>query len=118
MGNKGPVDVVLDIPAINEIIVFANQYKQEVSDKADTIRTLCKQMDENESLNGGDGERIKANFRDIAAGCNQLERSVDKIVNVLNSKLETMIKMNKGTTTAAATDATKAAKSNMGVLKE
>ncbi len=118
MGNKGPVDVVLDIPAINEIIVFANTYKQEVAEKADTIRTLCKQMSENESLSGGDGEEIKANFQVIANGCNQLEQSVDKIVSVLNNKLGTMLKMNKGTTTAASSDAAKKASKNMGVLKE
>ena len=118
MGNKGPLDVVLDIPAINEIIVFANQFKQEVSEKADTIRTLCKQMTENESLNGGDGEEIKANFQSIATGCNQLEQSVDKVVSVLNNKLEKMIQMNKGTTTAASSEAAKKASQNMGVLKE
>jgi hypothetical protein len=118
MAGKGPLDVVLDIPAINEIIVFANQYKQEVSEKADTIRTLCKQMTENESLNGGDGEEIKASFKEIAKGCNQLEQSVDHIVAVLNSKLDTMIKMNKGTTTGAASDEAKKASNSMGVLKE
>lgn len=118
MANKGPLDVVLDIPAINEIIVFANQYKMEVSEKADTIRTLCKSMTDDESLSGGDGEEIKANFQTIAAGCNQLEQSVKKIVSVLNSRLEKMIQMNKGTTTADSTDAAKKAASNMGVLKE
>lgn len=118
MGNKGPLDVVLDIPAINEIIVFANQYKQEVSEKADTIRTLCKQMSDNESLSGGDGEEIKANFQIIASGCNQLESSVDKIVSVLNSRLETMIRMNKGQTTAQSSEDAKKASSKMGVLKE
>lgn len=118
MATKGPLNVVLDIPAINEIIVFANQYKQEVSDKADTIRTLCKQMTDNESLSGGDGEEIKANFQTIATGCNQLELSVDKIVSVLNDRLEKMIKMNKGTTTATSAEAAKKAASGMGVLKE
>ena len=116
MGNKGPLDAVLDIPAINEIIVFSNQYKQEVSEKADHIRTVCKQMTENESLNGGDGEAIKASFEDIAKGCNRLEKSVEKIVSVLNNKLDTMIRMNKGTTTATATDAAAAAKRKVGVL--
>lgn len=118
MGAKGPLDVVLDIPAVNEIIVFANQYKMDVAEKADHIRTLCKQMTDNESLQGGDGEEIKANFAIIANGCNQLEQSVDKIVSVLNNRLETMIKMNKGTTTANSSDAAKKAASNMGVLKE
>lgn len=118
MATKGPLNVVLDIPAINEIIVFANQYKQEVSEKADTIRTLCKQMTDNESLSGGDGEEIKANFQVIANGCNQLEQSVEKIVSVLNSRLEKMIKMNKGTTTADSSESTKKASASMGVLKE
>jgi len=118
MGNKGPLDVVLDIPAINEVIVFANQYKQEILQATDTINTLCKQMSENESLSGGDGEEIKANFQVIAQGCLQLEKSVNKIVNTLNTRLETMIKMNKGQTTAESSDTSKAAASKMGVLKE
>lgn len=118
MGTKGPLNVVLDIPAINEIIVFANQYKMDISEKTEHIRTLCKQMTDNETLSGGDGEEIKANFGIIANGCNQLEQSVDKIVSVLNNRLEKMIQMNKGKTTANATDAAKKASSNMGVLKE
>lgn len=118
MGNKGALNVVLDIPAINEIIVFANQYKQDVSEKTDLIRTLCRQMSENETLSGGDGEEIKANFQTIAQGCAQLETSVEKIVSVLNTKLEKMIQMNKGTTTAASSEAAKKASQNMGVLKE
>lgn len=118
MAGKGPVDVVLDVPAINEIIVFANQYKSDVIEKADRIRTLCNQMSENESLSGGDGEEIKANFLIIANGCNQLDTSVQHIVSVLNSKLEKMIKMNKGATTADSAEAAKKAANQMGVLKE
>ena len=49
MANKGPLDVVLDIPAMNEIIVYANTYKNEVSDAIASIKTLCKQMTDDES---------------------------------------------------------------------
>ncbi len=118
MAGKGPVDVVFDLPAVNEIIVFANKYKDDVQTSADEIRTICKQMSENESLSGGDGEEIKANFQQIANGCNHLEKSVETIVKVLNDRLESMIKMGKGTTTANSSDAAKKASSNLGVLKE
>lgn len=118
MANKGPLDVVLDIPAVNEIIVFANQYKVEVAERSDHIRTVCKQMTDNQSLQGGDGEEIKALFNVIADGCSQIEQSVEVIVSVLNDRLGEMIKMNKGITTSAASDAAKSAASKMGVLKE
>lgn len=118
MANKGPLDVVLDIPAMNEIIVYANTYKNEVSDAIASIKTLCKQMTDDESLNGGDGEEIKANFQQIAEGCQTMEKSIEGIVKVLNDRLEKMIQMNKGKTTAASTDAAKKAASNMAIIKE
>jgi methyl-accepting chemotaxis protein len=118
MGAKGPLDVVLDIPAVNEIIVFANQYKAEVSEHVSAIRSLCKQMTDNESLNGGDGEEIKANFVVISNGCSQLESSIEKIVTILNQRLEKMIQMNKGKTTAEATEAANKAAKNMNIIKE
>lgn len=118
MGTKGPLDVVTDGPAINEIIVFANQYRQEVTEQAERICQLCQQMTDNESLNGGDGEEIKANFKTIASGCKQLEASAKNIVDNLNKNLESIIKMSKGTTTAASTDAAKKAAAGMGVLKK
>lgn len=118
MGYKGPLDVVTDGPAINEIIVFANQYRQEVSEQTDLICNICQGMTDNEALNGGDGEEIKANFKTIASGCKQLESSVKNIVDNLNKNLESIIKMSKGTTTAASTDAAKKAAAGMGVLKK
>lgn len=118
MGAKGPLDVVLDIPAINEIIVFANQFKQEVNEHSSAIRNLCKQMTDDESLNGGDGEIIKANFKVIADGCTQLENSIEKIVTILNQRLEKLIQMNKGKTTADSTEAASKAAKNMNIVKE
>lgn len=118
MSNMGPLDVVLDKSAINEIIVFANGYRQGILQSVDTITSLCQQMNEDESLNGGDGEDIKASFRTIAAGCNKLEKSVQRIVDNLNVSLQGILDMDKGKTTATSTESAKAAANNMGVLKK
>ena len=117
MANKG-LDVVLDVPAINEIIVFANHYRQGVTASADTIRTLCAQMQDNESLAGGDGEEIRENFKIIGEGCTQLEQSVEKIVTVLNNRLETMLQMNKGKISGDSKDTAKKAAGDMRIIKE
>lgn len=118
MGNKGPINVVLDIPAINEVIVYANQFNQEVGESANTIRTLCNQMTANETLSGGDGEQIKEAFGNIAKGCNSIEKSTAAIVRILNDRLSKMLQMNKGKTTDSAMEAAQKAQKQMGVIKE
>lgn len=118
MGAKGPVDTKIDTNALNEVIVFANQYRQDVTDRADTIRKLCRQMEENETLKGGDGEVIRENFMKIAQGCNNLDSSTEKISKVLNDRLGKAIEMYHGKAVGStAEDAQKAAK-KVGVLKE
>lgn len=118
MGNKGALDVVVDQPAINEIIVYANSYRQAVQEDIDTITSLCKKMTEDESLNGGDGEEIKANFNTIATGCITLEKSIKHIVDGLNANLESIIKMTKGTTTSESTQAAAQAASKLGTVRK
>lgn len=118
MGNKGPVDTKIDVGALNEVIVFANQYRHEVSAKADEIRTVCRKMEEEESLKGGDGDHIRECFATIAQGCNQLDRSTEKIVSVLNEKLSVAIQMRHGQTSNAVSDSTAAAARNVGAYKE
>ena len=59
MSTKGPIDARIDVGALNEVIVYANQYRQEVSAKADAIRTVCRKMEDEESLKGGDGDHIR-----------------------------------------------------------
>lgn len=118
MSNKGPLDVVVDAPAVNEIIVFANQYRQEAIEKTDLIIDICRKMTEDESLNGGDGELIKANFQTIASGSTKLAQSIKAIVDGLNQNLESIIKMKKGTTIGDSSEKAKAAANNMGVLKK
>jgi hypothetical protein len=118
MANKGLLDTKIDVMALNEIIIFANHYRSEVTERVETIRKLCKQMEEEESLKGGDGDQIRANFEKIASGCNQLDKSTEYIVKVLNDKLGTAIKMRHGSTTNAATEAVTQAANKTGVLKE
>lgn len=118
MSAKGPIDARIDVGALNEVIVYANQYRQEVSSKADAIRTVCRKMEDEESLKGGDGDRIRECFATIAKGCNQLDKSTEKIVSVLNDKLSTAIKMRHGQTTNAATDSTTAATKKVGFMNK
>lgn len=118
MANKGPLDVVTDGPAINEIIVFANQYRQDILENCQIIQDECKKCTEDDSLNGGDGEEIKANFMVIASGCRKLEESVKSIVDNLNKNLEVIIKMSKGTTLGSSTESAKKAAAGMNVMKK
>lgn len=118
MGNKGPLDVKMDVPALNEIIVYTRQFKAEVSEKIDQIRTLVTRWTEDESFNGGDAENIKANFIVIAKGCDHLAQSIEFIDKKLNEKLEVLAKMNKNTTSSASSDAASSAANKMGVLRK
>jgi len=118
MANKGLLDTKIDVQALNEIIIFANRYRSEVTDNVERIRTLCKRMEEEESLKGGDGDQIRANFEKIASGCNQLDKSTEFIVKQLNEKLGVAIKMRHGATTSASTETVAQAANKTGVLKE
>lgn len=118
MGAKGPVNTKIDTNALNEVIVFANQYRQEVTDRVDTIRKLCRQMEDNETLKGGDGEVIRENFMVIAQGCNNLDSSMEKIVKVLNDRLGKAIEMYHGKAVGSTTDDASKASRKVGVMKE
>lgn len=118
MATKGPMNTKIDKNAVNELIVYANQYKQSVSESVEVIRTYCRQMEEEESLKGGDGESIRASFKTIADACNRLETSISYIVTKLNEKLEYMIKLNKGSAAANASESAQKAQRNMGVFKK
>lgn len=116
--NKGPLDVAIDPAAVSDIIIFSNEMRIAISERVESIRAICQRMTEEESLNGGDGENIKALFKTIGSGYLNLEQSVKVIVDGLNEKLNKILQMTKGTTTAAAEDVTKAAAKNIGVMKK
>lgn len=118
MANKGPLDAKIDVGALNEIIVYANQYRQEVTEKTDAIRNLCNQMAENESLSGGDGDVIRDNFAKIATGCSSLDRSTEFIVKTLNDKLGVAIQMRHSSSIGSSTESMDKAASTVGVLKK
>ena len=118
MSTKGPIDARIDVGALNEVIVYANQYRPEVSAKADAIRTVCRKMEDEESLKGGDGDHIRECFATIAKGCNQLDKSTEKIVAVLNDKLATAIGMRHGATSNAASEAVTSANKKVGFMNK
>lgn len=113
---KGELDMVADGPALNEIIVFANQLKQDCDEKAEHIRKICLQMEDEESLKGGDGDVIRENFKQTAAGISKLESSVSFIVSKLNSNLEAVTKMYAGKNTQGSTEAVNAAAKKTGMF--
>ncbi len=115
---KGSLDMVADGPALNEIIVFANQLKQDCSEKAEHIRKICLNMEEEESLAGGDGDVIRENFKKMSTSITKLEGSVTYIVQKLNVNLEAVTKMYAGKNTAAATDAADAATKKTGIFNK
>ena len=113
---KGQLDTVIDGPALNEIIVFANQLKQDCTEKSEHIRKICLSMEEEESLKGGDGDVIRENFKTIASGINKLERSITFIVQKLNTSLEYVTKMYAGKNTAAASGAAASSSKKAGIF--
>lgn len=115
---KGELDMVADGPALNEIIVFANQLKQDCSEKAEHIRRICLSMEDEESLKGGDGDVIRENFKQIASGINKLEGSITFIVSKLNTSLEAVTRMYAGKNTAASTEAVNAAAKKTGIFNK
>ena len=117
MANKS-LDTKIDIGAMNEIIVHGQQYKNEMSAAAGEIRSICQQMSEDESLAGGDGEQIKANFATIAEGCTNLEKSLEYIMKILNEKLAPAIEMRRGATLGDSTEVAKSATDKVGVFKD
>lgn len=115
---KGSLDMVVDGPALNEIIVFANQLKQECGERAEHIRKICTNMEEEESLAGGDGDVIRENFKQIATAITKLETSISYIVAKLNTSLEHITRMYAGKNTAASTDAANAAAKKTGIFNK
>lgn len=115
---KGELDMVADGPALNEIIVFANQLKQDCAEKAEHIRKVCLSMEDEESLKGGDGDVIRENFKLTATGINKLEGSITYIVGKLNTSLEAVTRMYAGKNTAQSTETAKAASKKTGIFNK
>lgn len=118
MSTKGPIDARIDAGALNEIIVYANQYRQEVAAKADAIRTVCRKMEDEESLKGGDGDHIRECFVTLAKGCNQLDKSTEKIVAVLNDKLAVVVGMRHEEISKVASEAVTSANKKVGFMNK
>lgn len=118
MAGKGPLDAKIDTGALNEVIVFANQYRQDVSEKAEQIRHICATMEEEESLKGGDGDVIRENFGKIAVGCNNLDKSTQFITKILNERLGSAIEMRHGKSLGSSTDSMNKATQKVGAFKE
>lgn len=116
MAGKGPLDTKIDTGALNEVIVFANQYRIDVSQKAQDIRRICASMEEEESLKGGDGDVIRENFAKIAVGCNNLDKSTQYIAKQLNERLGHAIEMRHGKSVAGSTDSINQATQKQGVF--
>lgn len=118
MAGKGPLDTKIDTGALNEVIVFANQYRIEVSQRAQDIRRICAQMEDEESLKGGDGDVIRENFAKIAAGCNNLDKSTQFIAKQLNERLGHAIEMRHGKSIGSSTESIDKAAQKTGIFKE
>lgn len=118
MAGKGPMDAKIDTQALNEVIVFANQYRIDVKDQSERVRRICMNMQTEESLSGGDGDVIRDNFMKIAVCCEQLDNSTEYIVKVLNDKLGAAIQLRHGAAIGNSTESMDAAVKNTGVFKE
>lgn len=118
MGAKGTVNTTVDPNALASIIVFAGRYRDEVSAATNEIRSICRQMAEEKSLVGGDGDTIREAFKKIAEGCKNVDSSLQSIIETLNKKLTTAIAMTKGQTIGTAEEDIDKATGKAGVLKK
>lgn len=118
MGLKGSSNAVLDASAMNEVIVFANQYKRDVQGDAEQIQAICRTMEDEESLKGGDGENIRANFITISKGCENMVKSMDEITKYLNDVLYKILATKQGKSDMGATEAAAKAAAAAGVNKK
>lgn len=118
MGFKGQLDANIDVGALNEVIVFANAYRQDVLGNAEEIRKLCDNMLEEESLKGGRGEVLREQFANIATGCQKIEKSTEHIVRVLNDKLKPAIEALKAGSASNAADTMASATKKSGVYNK
>lgn len=118
MAVKGAVDTKLDPNALASLVVFINRYQDEVNTASTEVRTICRKMEDEETLKGGDGEIIRQEFATIASGFVNIENSVHYVVKVLNDKLKSVIDMNKGTTTADSQDQVNSAAKKAGTFKK
>lgn len=118
MAATGMSQIKLSTESLDELIVFSNKYRQEVSNSADEIMKICRQMEENEALKGGDGDQIRENFATIAVACKGLNESTTYISKILNDRLKKAIDMTKNRTGASSEEAIKKASSKTGVFKK
>ena len=118
MSTKGKLDTIVDAPALQEIIVSANRLRQECTKSADNIRKVCLNMEEEESLKGGDGDIIREAFASISSGVTNLEKSLSFVTQTLNNNLEKILKMVAGKSTGAMQEETQAATKKMGIFKK
>lgn len=118
MAAKGTVNTTVDPNALASIIVFAGRYRDEVTNATNEIRSICRNMQEEKSLVGGDGDAIRESFKQIAEGCKNVDSSLQNILNTLNTKLTTAIAMTKGSTLGTSQEDIDKATKKAGVLKK
>lgn len=116
MSTKGNMDTKLDAGALNEIVVFANMNQREIASEAQEIITICRQMEDEESLKGGDGETFRAAFSDIAKGANKIAKSTEQISEILDKRLGQLIELNKDKFAGSAKEQTATAANKAGVM--
>lgn len=116
MAVKGDVDAVVSRSALNEIIIYMNQYHTQVTEKVTMAQGICQRMLDEESLKGGDGEQIREGFQEISKGLSNLSKSIDKIVRALNKNLGATMEASQNKYGAAAKDKATAAANKTGVL--
>ena len=117
MAAKG-TDVRIDIPKLNELIVATSNYRNTIKDKVETIRIICKAMEENETLKGGDGDAIREAFATIGKGCTELNTSAQYIVQKLEDKLSGAITLRHGVYSGDAIEQAKKSTANIAAYKK
>lgn len=116
MAGKGTVK--FDTQSLSEIVVFAHQYRKAISDACDQLIAECNSISEKDYMNGGDGEKFKAAFQNIAQSCANMQGSVEHIIKTLNETLQKAIDATKGTFSNGAEESTEKTKAQAGVLKK
>ena len=115
---KGTVDTVINIQALERVVVQGKIYQRNTNAAASEISKICADMmDESHGyLSGGDGDTIRENFEYLSKACTALRASTNTIVSEVDAHIAPALAMQNGKTMVNADSAAKAAKKT-GVLK-
>lgn len=118
MSNNKGLDTTVDTAVLNGLIVSGNMFCKDTLEISDSISTIARKMEDDESLKGGDGDQIRESFSQIAVGAKNVSKSAKQITHVLNDKLDKALKAKQGRFGADSSSQAKTATAKAGIQKK